>query len=66
MPKSRKNIVQCVNLQLAALDHPTFKVKPENLDKFLDTRFRELTCCLIKNLKEVAFDAPIINDQIAL
>jgi hypothetical protein len=52
MEETRKDIVQFINLRLASLGQPTFKDKPESIDKFLDPKFEELTSGLVKSLQE--------------
>lgn len=52
MKASRRDIIQFINLQLASLGQPTFKDKPESSEKFLDSKFEELTSELIKSIRE--------------
>ncbi|WP_165731725.1 hypothetical protein [Polaribacter sp. 20A6] len=52
MQETRNDIIQFINLQLASLGQPTFKDKPENSIQFLDPKFEELTCSLIKSIKQ--------------
>ncbi len=52
MQESRKDIIQFINLQLAALGQPTYKDKEDNTEKFCNPKFEELTSGLIKSLQE--------------
>lgn len=52
MQKTRNDIIQFINLQLASLGQPTFKDKPENSTQFLNPKFEELTSSLIKSIQE--------------
>ncbi|WP_197482021.1 hypothetical protein [Polaribacter atrinae] len=52
MQETRNDIIQFINLQLASLGQPTFKDKPENSIQFLDPKFEELTCSLIKSIQQ--------------
>ncbi|QTD36201.1 hypothetical protein JL193_08460 [Polaribacter batillariae] len=51
MKESRKDTIQFINLQLASLGQPVFKDKPESTEKFLDSKFEELTAGLVKSLQ---------------
>ncbi|TNJ45323.1 hypothetical protein KFZ70_06585 [Tamlana fucoidanivorans] len=52
MEESRKDIIQFVNLQLAALGQPTFKDKASSDQKFCDPEFEKSTRALIMSLRE--------------
>ncbi|WP_044625289.1 hypothetical protein [Neotamlana nanhaiensis] len=51
MEETRKDIVQRINLKLAALGQPTFKDKDDSSEKFCDPKFEKLTRGLITSLK---------------
>ncbi|GAA3634283.1 hypothetical protein [Flavivirga jejuensis] len=52
MQESRKDIIQFINLQLAALGQPTYKDKEDSTEKFCNPKFEKLTSGLIKSLQE--------------
>lgn len=52
MEKLRKDVVQSINLKLAAIGQPTFKDKEGSKDMFSDPKFDELTTGLIMSIKE--------------
>lgn len=52
MNQNRKEIVQYINLQLAALGQPMFHDQPENDTQFCNPKFEALTNQLIKGFKE--------------
>ncbi|MGL1886476.1 MAG: hypothetical protein OCD76_08170 [Reichenbachiella sp.] len=54
MNQIRKDIVQFVNLQLAALGHPIFKDDPNSKLQFCNPKFQALTDQLIKGFKETS------------
>ncbi|WP_136480357.1 hypothetical protein [Cognatitamlana onchidii] len=52
MQESRKDIVQFINLQLAAIGQPVFKDKEGSTEKFCDPEFEKTTKALIMSLRE--------------
>jgi hypothetical protein len=52
MQESRKDIVQFINLQLAAIGQPVFKDKADSKEKFCDPEFEKTTRALIMSLRE--------------
>ncbi|MFY0627601.1 MAG: hypothetical protein JXR07_14960 [Reichenbachiella sp.] len=52
MNQNRREIVQYINLQLAALGHPVYKDDEESDNKFCNPKFEALTNQLIKGFKE--------------
>ena len=52
MQESRKDIVQFINLQLAALGQPIYKDYEDSDEKFCDPKFEALTSGMIKSIRE--------------
>ena len=52
MKESRRDIIQFINLQLAAIGQPTFKDKDHSKDTFCDPEFEKTTRPLIMSLRE--------------
>jgi hypothetical protein len=52
MQESRKDIIQFINLQLAAIGQPVFKDKADSKEKFCDPEFEKTTRALIMSLRE--------------
>lgn len=52
MQESRKDIIQFINLQLAAIGQPVFKDKADSKKKFCDPEFEKTTRPLIMSLRE--------------
>lgn len=52
MKASRRDIIQFINLQLAALGQPVFKDKADSEEKFCDPEFEKTTRPLIMSLRE--------------
>ena len=52
MARTRQELIQFINLQLASIGQPIFKDAEDSKDKFCDPKFEELTNGLIRSLRE--------------
>lgn len=52
MHETRKDIIQFINLQLAALGQPTYRDEEDSTEKFCNPKFEALTSGLIKSIQE--------------
>ncbi len=60
MNQNRKEIIEFVNLQLAALGQPMFKDNPNSNEKFCNPQLQDLTSHLIRGFKE---SSRLLSDQ---